>query len=36
MTNVPILNHLRFNRFMTNVPMKMEALKKTATGDGGF
>ena len=27
---------IRFNRFMTNVPMEMEALEKTATGDGGF
>ena len=27
---------VRFNRFMTNVPVEMEAFEKTATGDGGF
>ena len=27
---------IRFNRFMTNASMEMEAFEKTATGDGGF
>ena len=31
-----IKSSIRFNRFMTNVPMEMEAFEKIATGDGGF
>ena len=27
---------ISLNRFMTNVPMEMEAFEKTAFGDGGF
>ena len=27
---------ISLNRFMTNVPMEIEAFEKTATGDGRF
>ena len=34
--SINIKSSISLNRFMTDVPMEMEAFEKTSTGDGGF